>query len=133
MENLKLIMVLENLRRIERLICPILNASGITLAQMRLMHQIQALEPVASSKLSDHLGISRASVTGQIKELERLGLSESRPHPSDGRSSLISLSDLGRQRFDAIVLTLSGLEQQMDSAVLTPLSDSLEQLAGSLA
>ncbi|MBE9516294.1 MAG: MarR family transcriptional regulator [Proteobacteria bacterium] len=132
MTDLKLIRILENLHRLERKICPILSEAGLTLAQLRLMRQIIESEPVASSRLSDALGITRASITGQIKDLEKLGYTASNPNPEDGRSSLISLSSQGRQRLESVLQRVAKLETLLDDALLAPLAQTLNQLTHSL-
>ena len=132
MNDLKLISVLEDLHRLERKICPILSESGLSLAQLRLMHQIQCAEPVASSHLSTALGITRASITGQIKDLDKLGFTASKPNPDDGRSSLISLSQQGKQRLETVLKRVAKLEKLLGDALLAPLAQSLNQLTHSL-
>jgi DNA-binding MarR family transcriptional regulator len=44
---------------------------------------------------------SNAGVTQTLDSLERRGLLERRPHPVDGRSTIVKLTAAGKARFDA--------------------------------
>lgn len=46
--------------------------------------------------------LSRATMTGLVKRLENAGLVIRRPHPDDGRSVRVQLTDAGQRCFDAV-------------------------------
>lgn len=48
------------------------------------------------TKASDRLQVHVTSVTHAIRRLEAAGLVRRLPHPTDGRTTLVSLTDLGR-------------------------------------
>ena len=48
-------------------------------------------------KIGERLQVHAASVTNAIDRLEAAGLVERRPNPADGRGSLATITDLGRQ------------------------------------
>lgn len=48
------------------------------------------------TKASDRLQVHVTSVTHAIRRLEAAGLVERLPHPTDGRTTLVSITDLGR-------------------------------------
>ena len=70
------------------------------LAALRRALEPRALTPTALSRL---LMLSPAGMTNRLDRLEAAGLIERRPDPKDGRSSLVVLTDAGRQRVDAAV------------------------------
>lgn len=48
------------------------------------------------TKASDRLQVHVTSVTHAIRRLEAAGLVERLPHPTDGRTTLVAITDLGR-------------------------------------
>jgi DNA-binding MarR family transcriptional regulator len=69
---------------------------GISPPEWTLLGQIQsgAVTPVS---LASKMGIDRAAVTRIIDALERKELLTRRPHPTDGRSSLLVLTRKGER------------------------------------
>lgn len=65
-------------------------------------------EPISPSTIADRLIVSTASVTSLIDTLERRGLVERRPHPSDRRRVLVEITD---EAHDVLALLLPGLHQ----------------------
>lgn len=62
-------------------------------------------------------GVEPASVSRTLQALERLGLVDRRPHPTDGRASIFSLTDAGQAAADAITQEMKELfETIMDGA-----------------
>jgi DNA-binding MarR family transcriptional regulator len=59
------------------------------------------------TKASDRLQVHVTSVTHAIRRLESDGLVERVPHPSDGRTTLVQLTDLGRATVEDATATLN--------------------------
>ena len=59
------------------------------------------------TKASDRLQVHVTSVTHAIRRLEADGLVERIPHPTDGRTTLVRLTDLGRSTVEDATVTLN--------------------------
>jgi DNA-binding MarR family transcriptional regulator len=70
------------------------------LAALRRGREPRVMTPTALARL---LMLSPAGMTNRLDRLEAAGLVERRPDIRDGRSSLVVLTDAGRQRVDAAV------------------------------
>jgi DNA-binding MarR family transcriptional regulator len=61
--------------------------------------------PIA--KASDRLQVHVTSVTHAIRRLEAAGLVERVPHPTDGRTTLVQITALGRSTVEEATITLN--------------------------
>lgn len=59
------------------------------------------------TKASDRLQVHVTSVTHAIRRLEADGLVHRVPHPTDGRTTLVQITDLGRATVEDATLTLN--------------------------
>jgi DNA-binding MarR family transcriptional regulator len=59
------------------------------------------------TKASDRLQVHVTSVTHAIRRLESNGLVERIPHPTDGRTTLVRLTDRGRSTVEDATVTLN--------------------------
>lgn len=59
------------------------------------------------TKASDRLQVHVTSVTHAIRRLEAAGLVERMPHPTDGRTTLVQITDLGRSTAEDATVTLN--------------------------
>ncbi|AYG03915.1 MarR family transcriptional regulator [Gryllotalpicola protaetiae] len=65
-----------------------------------------ALGPQTQRELADRLSADQPYVTLMLDDLEKLGLLERRPHPTDRRAKIVELTDSGRAaaaRADAVL------------------------------
>jgi DNA-binding MarR family transcriptional regulator len=88
------------------------------------------------TKASDRLQVHVTSVTHAIRRLEADGLVERIPHPTDGRTTLVRLTDLGRSTVEDATITLNsdvfgdvGMSDA-DSRTLAATIESLRHHAG---
>ena len=88
------------------------------------------------TKASDRLQVHVTSVTHAIRRLEGDGLVERMPHPTDGRTTLVRLTDLGRSTVEDATVTLNkevfadvGMSAS-DSQTLAAAIESLRRHAG---
>jgi DNA-binding MarR family transcriptional regulator len=65
--------------------------------------------------LADRAGMSRQAITYLIRELEARGYLERRPDPSDGRASLVHLTDRGEAAVRTIRASVISLEREWES------------------
>ncbi len=59
------------------------------------------------TKASDRLQVHVTSVTHAIRRLEDCGLVRRRPHPTDGRTTLVEITELGRSTVEDATFTLN--------------------------
>lgn len=59
------------------------------------------------TKASDRLQVHVTSVTHAIRRLEAAGLVQRLPHPTDGRTTLVSITALGRSTVEDATVTLN--------------------------
>ena len=87
--------------------------------------------------LADRAGMSRQAITYLISELEAKGYLERRPDPSDGRASLVDLTERGEQAVSAIRASVRRLEREWERelgrARFAQLRGTLLEVTGSLA
>jgi DNA-binding MarR family transcriptional regulator len=88
------------------------------------------------TKASDRLQVHVTSVTHAIRRLEADGLVERLPHPTDGRTTLVRITDLGRSTVEDATGTLNadvfadiGISAQ-ESADLVSAIETLRRSAG---
>ena len=82
-------LVLDNERRRE-----VSEALGLTFGRIRALRRI-ARSPMTMGELAANLGIDAPYATLVVDELERQGLVERRPHPTDRRAKLVAPTDHG--------------------------------------
>nr|WP_315269064.1 MarR family transcriptional regulator [Microbacterium lemovicicum] len=75
-----------------------MNATDLAALRMLIMRESRG-EVVSPHDLARHLRITTASTTKMLDRLSRAGHLDRRPHPHDGRSRVVVLTDLSRQAF----------------------------------
>lgn len=88
------------------------------------------------TKASDRLQVHVTSVTHAIRRLEADGLVERVPHPTDGRTTLVRLTELGRSTVEDATITLNkevfadvGMSDTQSAALVTAI-ETLRRNAG---
>lgn len=76
-------------------------------------------EPLEPWELAEGLGTGSNHVTMVLDQLERQGLVERSPHPSDGRRRLVRLTPTGTERITALEPQVRLLERRIVGATLT--------------
>ena len=66
--------------------------------------------PKESHELAEESGISKSTLTGVVKTLERLGFAIRRPHAADGRRVLVQATELGISTMCEIFPRFNSLE-----------------------
>lgn len=83
------------------------------------------------TKASDRLQVHVTSVTHAIRRLEANGLVQRLPHPTDGRTTLVRITDLGRSTVEDASVTLNEqvfADIGMDAGESEALVSSIETL-----
>ncbi|MFI8977354.1 MarR family winged helix-turn-helix transcriptional regulator [Nocardia asteroides] len=105
-------------------------ATGLPLAWYDVLLELDAAGPMRMSDLGDKVVLSRTRVSRLVVELETNGLLRREHNPDDGRSAIVTITDLGRRRFrEAAPQYLDGIERRI-GAHTTP--EELEALAATL-
>ena len=73
---------------------------------------------VTVSGVADHMHVAAAYVTSEISKLVERGLLVKTPHPTDGRSAGINLTDAGREVFKLAAPMLRDVNMHLLSGVL---------------
>lgn len=93
------------LARVEAALRPYdLSFSRFELLRLLAFSRTGAL-PIA--KASDRLQVHVTSVTHAIRRLEAAGLVQRLPHPTDGRTTLVAVTERGRSTVEAATVTLN--------------------------
>jgi DNA-binding MarR family transcriptional regulator len=72
--------------------------TGLGAATTAALATINRSGPLTPSELAEIEHVKRPSITRTLASLEREGLVERTPDPADGRSSLVAMTDAGRDR-----------------------------------
>jgi DNA-binding MarR family transcriptional regulator len=93
-----------------------------------LLRMVIGQGPVRSSELAEQVGLSRPAVSRRVASLESAGLVASVRDPQDGRASLLSATDDGRARIDAITHSGAATVKDLVGDFTTDEIDTLTRL-----
>ncbi|MDX6313411.1 MAG: hypothetical protein QOF84_5498 [Streptomyces sp.] len=108
--------------RVRRVVDEQMAAAGLSLARTKLLRVLDEQGPTRLSSLADQLGFAARSVTETVDGLERDGLVERNPDPTDRRAKLVVLTRDGV----AVLATANTSGQHVLQNIFGALSD--EQL-----
>jgi DNA-binding MarR family transcriptional regulator len=108
-----------------------------TTAQDAVVFQLDRAGEISSAELARLEGVSAQAMSVTVKQLEKIGMIERRHDPTDGRRTLLRLSEQGRQALSVArgrkQSWLIGYVQSLDDderAALRRVLDSLEKATG---
>ena len=122
------------LARVEAVLKPF----GLSFARFELLRLLAFSRTGALpiTKASDRLQVHVTSVTHAIRRLEADGLVQRVPHPTDGRTTLVQITELGRSTVEDATVTLNeqvfadvGMSDTESQALVSAL-DALRRNAG---
>lgn len=109
---------------------------GLHTGQEVLLLELDAQGPRSQGQLAVSSGCEPPTITGSVRKLETAGLVLRRPSPTDGRVTIVELSDQGKAlltRLKAAWLQLAELSVAgLTSTPVEQLNDDLLDLAASL-
>lgn len=73
---------------------------GITVQQWAVIQQVDLKEPVTATELVHILDMDKPTISGIVQRLEKKELLVKRDHPTDKRSFLLSLTEIGRSALE---------------------------------
>ncbi|MFS0723078.1 MarR family transcriptional regulator [Paenibacillus sp. 1P07SE] len=89
------------LRRLERQPHTFGSAGTLSPSEIHTIDAIGIQAPILMSDLAARLGVTKGAITQLIQRLETKGLVSRTPHPEDARSTLLSLTPLGKEAYTA--------------------------------
>ncbi len=77
----------------------VVKKSGLSPAQMHAIEIVGHHQKLRMKELAEKMGITTGTLTVMVDRLEKNGLVARQPHPTDRRSYVIVLTDLGSDHF----------------------------------
>jgi len=106
--------------RIEATLDAELAETGLSISKMGVLKTLVVEgEPIPLSRLAGKLSCVKSNVTQLVDKLEADGLVARVNDPSDRRSILASITDLGRERFEAGTLAVQRAERELFGGLST--------------
>ena len=109
-----------------------MSGSGLSLARTKVLLRLREQGPVRQSVLAADFGLSPHSITDIVDGLERLGMAERRPDPTDRRAKLVAITDAGQTALDVANATWERLLTQIFGSLSDADRETLLRLLGSL-
>jgi DNA-binding MarR family transcriptional regulator len=113
-----------------------MSGCGLSLARTKVLLRLRELGPVRQSVLAADFGLSPHSITDIVDGLERLGMAERGPDPTDRRAKLVAITDAGQAGLDVanatrqrLLTDIFGALSEADLAALLRVLDSLDEAA----
>src|ERR1700729_2063620 len=113
-----------------------MNSCGLSLARTKVLWRLHEQGPTRQNVLAVDFGLSPHSITDMVDALERLGLAERRPDPTDRRAKLVAITEAGEASLDVANATrerllkhVFGALSQEDLATFMRLLDGLDEAA----
>ena len=104
----------------------------VTPAQLATLQALYRLGSVRMGELAHHLRVRLPTATSAVDALERMGLAQRSPDPSDGRAVIVGLSEAGRKLTDRLTrernAVLSGLLGELDATETDALEAAIPAL-----
>jgi DNA-binding MarR family transcriptional regulator len=117
-----------------------MNACGLSMARTKVLMRLRDQGPVRQSVLAADLDLTPHSITDIVDGLERGGLAERRPDPTDRRAKLVAITKAGKSCLtialatrDRLLRQIFGTLTQEDRATFLRLLDTLDEAARPLA
>src|SRR6185436_13194148 len=72
---------------------------GLSSNQLKMLHLVFHRPGISQTAIAERLGVTTASISTSVREMEAQGLVERRPNPDDARVLLLYLAPFGEQIF----------------------------------
>jgi len=109
---------------------------GLHTGQEVLLLELDAQGPRSQGQLAVSSGCEPPTITGSVRKLEAAGLVVRRPSPTDGRVTIVELSDQGQALLPRLKAAWKQLAEHtvagLTSTPVDQLADALTDLAASL-
>ena len=95
-----------------------LSSVGLTPALFGVLNVLRARDGAIQQEIASSMGIDPSTMVSLIDDLERAGLAERRPHPTDRRARAVAITPKGRRLLDRA----RRMATEVDSEVLRGLT-----------
>ena len=113
-----------------------MNGCGLSMARTKVLRRLHEQGPTRQNVLAADFGLSPHSITDIVDGLERVGMAERRPDPTDRRAKLVAITDAGEAGLDVanatrerLLTQIFGALSEADRATLLRLLDGLDEAA----
>jgi DNA-binding MarR family transcriptional regulator len=113
-----------------------MNGCGLSMARTKVLRRLHEQGPTRQNVLAADFGLSPHTITDIVDGLERLGMAERRPDPTDRRAKLVAITDAGEAGLDVanatrdrLLTQIFGALSEADRATLLRLLDGLDEAA----
>ena len=117
-----------------------MRACGLSMARTKILRRLHEHGPTRQNVLAVDFGLSPHSITDVVDGLERQGLAERRPDPTDRRAKLVAITAAGETGLELANATRERLLKQLfgalseeDQATFLRLLDALDEAAKGLS
>lgn len=93
--------------------------SGLSLSEVRMLHEIDKIENCTSKMLSEILCMDAGYLSRILKQFEKRGLLKKEPSPADGRAFYLYLTEKGKEK----MRTLNSRSDEQIEKMLKPLAE----------
>lgn len=112
---------------------PIINyPPGLSPNQLKMLHLVFHRPGISQTSVAERLGVTTASISTSVREMEAQGLIERRSNPDDARVMLLHLAPFGEeifeQVFDRFINTFADLLGVLPTDDQQQLVERLEQM-----
>jgi DNA-binding MarR family transcriptional regulator len=130
---------LEVHHRMFRAVSDEMNGCGLSLARTKVLRRLHDQGPTRQNVLAADLGLSPHTITDIVDGLERAGMAERRPDPTDRRAKLVAITSAGEVGLgvanatrDRLLTQVFGALSEADRVTLLRLLDGLDEAAQEL-
>ena len=110
-----------------------MNGCGLSMARTKMLRRLHEHGPTRQNVLAADLGLSPHTITDIVDGLERAGMAERRPDPTDRRAKLVAITDAGEAGLDVANATRERLLKQIFGALSEADRETFLRLLDSLA
>ena len=110
-----------------------MNGCGLSMARTKVLRRLHEQGPTRQNVLATDLGLSPHTITDIVDGLERAGMAERRPDPTDRRAKLVAITDAGEAGLDVANATRERLLKQIFGALSEADRETFLRLLDSLA
>ena len=130
---------LEVHHRMFRAVSDEMNGCGLSLARTKVLRRLHDQGPTRQNVLAGDLWLSPHTITDIVDGLERAGMAERRPDPTDRRAKLVAITGAGEAGLavanatrDRLLTQIFGALSEADRVTLLRLLDGLDEAAQEL-
>jgi DNA-binding MarR family transcriptional regulator len=122
---------------LKRIVNARVQPGGLSMARLRVLYQLVGGDSVRMGELSACVDVAPRTMTSTVDAMERDGLVQRRPDPTDGRATVVSITEEGVRSFHQGMrlqaLAVADLFDGLDAERRTALLEILDRLGEAVA